>query len=207
MSKKARLSEFNRNNIISAAKQLFAEKGMPQTTMDEIAKKSDCSKSTIYVYFKSKEEIFDCIVLEHFILLKNVVEEAINKTTIFPESFFAICNGVAGFYNSNPFYLESILGEIKIDESESNPVLFQMYTVGEQLNDIIVDYLKACIANGNIRDESHRLYENTFALWGALCGIISLAHKKEKYIEYRMSVSKEEFMQNGFDFLLRSLMP
>lgn len=67
MNKKERLYEFNRKHILSAAKELFLEKGAAQTTMDEIAKKADFSKSTIYVYFKSEEEIFDYIVLgQHF---------------------------------------------------------------------------------------------------------------------------------------------
>jgi len=206
MRKRERLSEFNRSNIISAAKELFKEKGITQTTMDEIAKKSDYSKSTIYVYFKSKEEIFDYIVLEYFQLLKFEIEEALCNTKEFPNSYFAICNTVAKLYTNYPLYFESILGEIKFSEDESNVVQFQIYTVGEQINVIIENYIASCISDGYIRDEFDSLFQTTFALWGGICGIILLAHNKEKYIIHKANLTKEAFMQNGFNLLLRSIM-
>jgi len=95
MNKKERLSEFNRSNILSTAKELFFEKGIAQTTMDEIAKKANYSKSTIYVYFKSKDEIFDCIVLEYFILLKDGIENALNSADKLQDGFFVACNTIA----------------------------------------------------------------------------------------------------------------
>ncbi|MCL2353273.1 MAG: TetR/AcrR family transcriptional regulator [Defluviitaleaceae bacterium] len=205
MSKKERLSEFNRSNILSAAKELFEEKGIPQTTMDDIAKKADCSKSTIYVYFKSKDEIFDHIVLEYFTLLKDGIEKTFHHVEKFPDSFFAICNTVSKFYEGNPAYFESILGEIKIAEDEESTVLFQIYEIGEEINSLIEGYLKANIESGNIQNEAAPSFQTTFALWGAICGIISLAHNKEKYIWHKTNASKEEFMQNGFNLLLRSL--
>jgi AcrR family transcriptional regulator len=207
MSKKQRLFEFNRNNILSAAKKLFSEKGIIQTTMDEIAKKADCSKSTVYVYFKSKEEIFDYIVLEYFTLLRNGIEDALDNAKEFPDGYFSICNTIAKFYDNYPAYFDSILGEIKIAEDESNAILFRIYTVGEQINNIIESHIKSCISDGNIRNDLTSLSQVTFALWGGICGIISLAYKKEKYIWHKMQVSKEVFMQNGFTLLLQSILP
>ena len=57
LEKKEKLAQFHRQNIMETAENLFAEKRIAQTTMDDIAKNADYSKSTIYVYFKSKEEI------------------------------------------------------------------------------------------------------------------------------------------------------
>jgi AcrR family transcriptional regulator len=207
MSKKQRLSEFNRNNILNAAKQLFLEKGITQATMDNIAKQAECSKSTIYVYFKSKEEIFDYIILEYFTLLKDGIEDALADAKDFPDGFFAICNTAARFYDDYPLYFDSILSEIKITEDESNSALFQIYVVGEQINDMMESYFKTHISNGSIRNDLPSLPQTIFALWGGICGIILLANKKEEYIRHRMQVSKEVFMQNGFTLLLQSILP
>lgn len=54
---------YKRNAIISAASELFLTKGYGVTNMDEIAKKADVSKQTIYSHFQNKE-----------VLLKEVVE-------------------------------------------------------------------------------------------------------------------------------------
>ncbi|MCL2619666.1 MAG: TetR/AcrR family transcriptional regulator [Defluviitaleaceae bacterium] len=207
MSKKERLSQFNRNNIVTAAKELFAEKGVEQTTVDHIAKKADCSKSTIYVYFKSKEEIFDCIVLEHYVMLRDGLENATKDAENFSDGFYAICNTVADFYAKHPMYFDSVLGEIKIVTDQSDPVLFQVYQVGEEINAIMAEFFVRWMNEGQIRNDLPALPQTIFALWGSVCGIISLAHKKRLYINYRMETTSEEFMKSGFDLLLKSVLP
>ena len=74
--KENRLVRFNRQNILEAAERLFAEKGVRQTTMDDIAKAADYSKSTVYVYFKSKDEIYDWIIYTHMCTLRDVTPTA-----------------------------------------------------------------------------------------------------------------------------------
>lgn len=63
MSKKQALTEFHRGSILAAAERLFAEKGTEKTTMDDIAREAEYSKATLYVYFQSKEEIINAILL------------------------------------------------------------------------------------------------------------------------------------------------
>lgn len=43
--------------ILETALSLFAEKGYKETTIDEIAKECNIAKGSVYVYFKSKEDI------------------------------------------------------------------------------------------------------------------------------------------------------
>ena len=45
--KKEALERFNRDNILTAAKELFELNGIEHTTMDDIARQADYSKSTI----------------------------------------------------------------------------------------------------------------------------------------------------------------
>jgi len=48
--------------ILEAASQLFARYGLRKTSIDEIAHQAGLGKGTIYLYFKSKEELFARIV-------------------------------------------------------------------------------------------------------------------------------------------------
>jgi AcrR family transcriptional regulator len=50
--------------IISAAKQCFAQYGYDKTTLDDIGKRLGLNKSSLYYYFKNKEEIFTAVVLK-----------------------------------------------------------------------------------------------------------------------------------------------
>jgi len=44
--------------ISIAALQVFARRGLHQTTLDDVAKEAGVSKGTIYLYFKNKEDLF-----------------------------------------------------------------------------------------------------------------------------------------------------
>ena len=51
-----------REKFIEVARQLFARKGVENTTMNDIANASDKGRRTIYTYFKSKREIFNAVI-------------------------------------------------------------------------------------------------------------------------------------------------
>ncbi len=52
-----RKKQRTRETIVSAALQLFAERGYQQTTVAEIAEAAEVSKGTLFAYFPSKEDI------------------------------------------------------------------------------------------------------------------------------------------------------
>ena len=51
-----------RDSIVKAATQVFTRFGFKKTSMDDIARSIRMGKSSIYYYFKSKEEIFQAVV-------------------------------------------------------------------------------------------------------------------------------------------------
>jgi len=51
-----------RRQIIDGACRVFLEQGFDAASMGEIAREAGVSKGTLYVYFKSKEELFEAIV-------------------------------------------------------------------------------------------------------------------------------------------------
>lgn len=52
------LREQTRDQLISAARALFAEKGHQNVTMNEISKRAGKSRRTLYTYFSTKEEVY-----------------------------------------------------------------------------------------------------------------------------------------------------
>ena len=50
-----------RERIIEAALHVFAQKGYHETTMEDVADRLGVSEGTIYLYFKSKRELFKAI--------------------------------------------------------------------------------------------------------------------------------------------------
>ncbi|MGV8080746.1 MAG: TetR/AcrR family transcriptional regulator [Syntrophales bacterium] len=61
--RRQRDKDSRRNAILKAARKLFLEKGFKNVTVENIARKAEFSKGSIYLYFKGKEEIYTHILL------------------------------------------------------------------------------------------------------------------------------------------------
>lgn len=66
-----------REEILEAAKSVFADKGFDAATVDEIAERADLSKGSIYGYFKSKEDLFASLMESEIDKLFKVVERSL----------------------------------------------------------------------------------------------------------------------------------
>ncbi len=51
-----------RQILIDVARRLFAQNGIDNTTMNDIAVESGKGRRTLYTYFKSKEEVFSAVI-------------------------------------------------------------------------------------------------------------------------------------------------
>lgn len=71
--------EIIKDEIILQAQKLFKQFGLKKTTMDEIAVACGKGKSTLYHYFKSKEEVFDAVISKELTSLRKVVNQEVVK--------------------------------------------------------------------------------------------------------------------------------
>lgn len=60
--KRARRKEARPAELLAAALVLFTEKGFAATRLDEVAARAGVSKGTLYLYFDSKEALFNAVV-------------------------------------------------------------------------------------------------------------------------------------------------
>lgn len=67
-----------RERLIEVARQLFAHKGVENTTMNDIASASEKGRRTIYTYFKSKRDIYNAVV-------KNESELIVERLSTIPQ--------------------------------------------------------------------------------------------------------------------------
>lgn len=75
----------NENNtlddILSAAKAEFSEKGFQSASLRRIVKNAGVTTGAFYGYFKSKEELFDALVGEQYDMLMGMFCETQNAFT------------------------------------------------------------------------------------------------------------------------------
>ena len=205
-TKREALSQFHRGQILTAAKTLFTEKSVEGTSMDDISAKADYSKSTVYVYFSGKEDILYNIVLDDMKRLGDGIRACLEEHAGFEERYFAICNLLVELAASDPTFLELVLGKISVDETDfvRLPVLKQIYDVGEETNLLIGRMFHEAVERG-FADASVNPTAAGMVFWSSICGLISVSANKEVYFQKNLGLSRQAFLQYGFELLLNSV--
>jgi AcrR family transcriptional regulator len=73
-SRRERLRQELRDEIVAAARDLFVTEGYPNVSMRKIAERVGCALGTIYLYFEDKDSILSAIVVETFAKLNQRME-------------------------------------------------------------------------------------------------------------------------------------
>lgn len=201
--KKEALEQFNRENILSAAKELFETKGVQSTTMDDIAELADYSKSTIYVYFKSKEDIYNSIVRDYMDILTGELELCIDAGGDFEESYYRLCDCLVSFEEKYPKYYASLMGEEKMTNSRKKGSPGNS-DIGNELNELIKRLLEKGM-NYNVLRADIELQPTVLYVWSAISGIIQVADRKRDVLSKRLSMDREEYLRYSFRTFYESL--
>jgi len=77
-----RPSEIKRRKISDTAARLFATKPFHKVRLDDVAAAAQVGKGTLYIYFKSKEDLYVSLVSEGF---GNLVEQLTNVSSLPPQ--------------------------------------------------------------------------------------------------------------------------
>jgi len=79
-TRKQALTDLRRREILAAAIKAFGKKGFAATSVDDIAAAAKIAKGTLYLYFRSKEDIYATAVQQAIRQLQTVVAERVAAT-------------------------------------------------------------------------------------------------------------------------------
>jgi AcrR family transcriptional regulator len=125
--RKEREKERRRQQIIVAAKRVFTKKGLSKTTMEDIAKESELSPGTLYLYFKNKEELYASLSLRILQFLSIRVAQVIEEDNASPPEQLDML--IAAMYEVYEFDPMVIINMFHLQSSETlrnlSPALLQ----------------------------------------------------------------------------------
>jgi AcrR family transcriptional regulator len=75
----ARRKEARPQELLSAALDLFVERGYLATRLDDVAKNAGVSKGTLYLYFTNKEDLFKAVVRENVVPVLGEAEQTVDR--------------------------------------------------------------------------------------------------------------------------------
>lgn len=79
LSRREREKLWQRNEMLTAAIELFHEKGFHNVSMQKIAKKSEFAIGTLYKFFKNKEDLYRSIIMEQADIFHETLTRALEE--------------------------------------------------------------------------------------------------------------------------------
>jgi AcrR family transcriptional regulator len=120
-----RRKEDRPQEITEAAFATFAEKGYAAARVEEVAKRAGVSKGLLYLYFKTKEELFKAVVRSVVIPRVDALVSEIDNTGLSTERF--VRGPVLDFMKQIPGSPVSVVIRLMIAEAPKHPDLVDFY--------------------------------------------------------------------------------
>ena len=71
------ITEFRTGELLAAARAVFAEKGFDGATIEDVAAAAGVAKGTVYLYYRSKQELYSAVFREGMRALHQVTTERV----------------------------------------------------------------------------------------------------------------------------------
>jgi AcrR family transcriptional regulator len=146
-----RRKEDRPQEITEAALAAFAEKGYAATRVDDVAKRAGVSKGLLYLYFKTKEDLFKAVIRSFVVPRIEALTAIIDSSEMSAEDFLR--GPFFDFAKTVPGSPISILIRLMIAEGPKHPDLLQFYwdNVVSRGLDAITEVLERGVQQGEFR--------------------------------------------------------
>lgn len=179
LERRKREKESRRRSILRAAEKIFHDKGFPNTTVEEIAAASELSVGTLYLYFKSKEEIYVSLLFESIEYFTGRISR-IERMKISPEQKVKrLWEDFYTFYRKNPglFKIVSFLNNEGLPSALSPETVERINRVSGRNFAALSRILREGLDEGCTSDvEAQKI---SLLIWSLFLGLVSFSEMRE----------------------------
>ena len=120
-----RRKEERPGEIAEAAFAAFAEKGYAATRVDDVAKRAGVSKGLMYLYYKTKEDLFKAVIKNVVVPRVDAITVEVSRSNLSAEDF--IRGPLRTFLKALPGSRVSVVVRLMISEGHRHPELVEYY--------------------------------------------------------------------------------
>jgi TetR/AcrR family fatty acid metabolism transcriptional regulator len=126
------VTEFRRAQILDAARSEFARLGVGETTVDHIARAAGVAKGTVYLYYRSKDEILQQLLDRDLVELRAETLPSIQAPGGLEERLRRYLLAMLAFFERKRDFIDHCQLELSQDaRKQIRATLFQLY--GDQM--------------------------------------------------------------------------
>jgi AcrR family transcriptional regulator len=141
-----RPNEQKRKDIVDVATRLFATRPFHEVRLDDIAAKAKIGKGTIYIYFKSKEDLYEKVVREGFGTLLQRLKDRVAEPQTPSDALRQVVGELVNFGTSNRWIFQ-LLRIV-----QSNPTGDRNVAQRMAIGELIAGIIRTGIARGEFCD-------------------------------------------------------
>jgi len=200
-SKRELQKEARRNAIIDAGFMEFAQQGFTAAKLDDVAVRAGIGKGTIYLYFDSKEALFEEVVRKNLFPLRDEAQRlaqefsgtAAELLTIHLERLYETLH-----QDKMPQLVAMIMGETSRFPSLSDFFFTEMIASHQ---DVLKGIIKKGVENGEFREEALNEFTQILIAPAMISAIWRLQFDQHDPLDIK------EYAKNHIDLVLRGLKP
>ena len=174
---KERMAQFHKENILTAADELFNKLGFENTTIEMISKEAQYSKPTIYAYFDSKEEIYAANLYIYMLKFQNGFEEILSLALPAKEIYLKCCHWLLKFKNEHLIYFLGIIGAVDYKNHLKTENSLLICELGETINKKVCQAFSKAICEGLVGQNIDIDFSYTY-IWSCVIGLLTSAKLK-----------------------------
>ena len=199
--RREREKENRRESILSAAETIMSAQGIHGLNVDLIAHETQLAKGTIYLYFKSKEEILATLTLRARIILFQAFKEA---TTTTDNPIEQLKNIVYANYN---LFKNSPLQHDLVSLYETNAQLTEtpeLQAASDDITNLVVQIAQKAQNNGLLSPLINP-FHFTACMWGMTTGIHQLIKIRGKNMRENQNISEQDLLESYVQILINGI--
>lgn len=176
--RKEREREARRNGILDATEQVVKGKGFATATMDDIAKTAELAKGTVYLYYKSKEELMVGLMIRGHDIMHEVFTDEITKADLSFDKLLLTGQAYWKFANEHPFYFSLHLSDhMPANFGQINPdMIASLHERSTEIWKLLVDLVEGAKNEGLVKHEVDS-FSVAMLLWLNSMSVLRMHHK------------------------------
>jgi AcrR family transcriptional regulator len=189
MSNSQDLKDPIREDILNGARDLFERFGFKKTTMEDIARAIGKSKSALYYYYKTKEDIFEAVVLREVDDQRAQVVEVVKKADLASDKFRVL-------FISMLEGIKQKANKFSIMKAEMNETHFLIESILKQRDAYVEEQLKDILILGISQQEVKMMNNAEMSTWAKMVNLImrSMGNKIFAEDEFILSENQLSFL-------------
>lgn len=203
LERRQREKLLRQTQILDAAYQVFRDVGFLAATMDLIAERAELAKGTIYIYFKSKEELYFSLLAKGLDILIELLEKKVRSNPPPDAVLREIADAFHTYYREYTDYFRIFV--VMQQEDMHAKLSAELF---EEINSRVSTILR--LVRGEVQkllDQEATLQADarlvTDILWGAFMGITQVALARERLKVRRRNI--EEALMLCFELVRRGI--